>query len=163
MFVRVVERAQRNLGATRTVNGKKRRAVATSLLKNSLSYVKSSTNNFEFVNFTATGEARKYANVVELGRRPYPGDPSKRPPVSALIKWIKNKPVRLKNKDGQFIKMTESAVRSAAYAMSVSIGKKGIPGLFYYRDAMLAELADRGPDFIEALKKEIAIRFNLGK
>lgn len=155
----VVERAQRNLGATRTVNGKKRRAVATGNLKNSLSYVRSSLKASEIINFTATGSARNYANVVEYGRR----KGAKQPPRDAIKKWIKAKPVRLQKKGGGFIPMTEANVNSAAFLIARSIAKKGIPELRYYRDAVEAELEERGPAFLEALEKEIAIRFNLGR
>lgn len=155
----VVERAQRNLGATRVVNGKKRRAVASGNLKESLSFVRSSTKNFEFINFTATGDARKYANVVEYGRK----KGAKQPPRDAIAKWIKQKPVRLQKKGGGFIPMTESNINSAAFLIARSIAKKGIPELRYYRDAVEAELEERGPAFLTALEKELETRFNLGR
>jgi len=155
----VIERAQRNLGATRTVNGKKRRSVATGNLKNSLSYVKSITRSLAFVNFTATGSARNYANVVEYGRR----KGARQPPVDAIKKWIKAKPVRLQKKGGGFIPMTESNVNSAAFLIARSIAKKGTPETRFYRDAVEAELEERGPEFLQALEKEIALRFNLGR
>jgi hypothetical protein len=157
--VAVVERAQRNLGATRTVNGKKRRAVSSGNLKNSLSFVRSETNNFQFVNFTATGTARQYANMVEYGRR----KGATPPPIDPIMKWIKTKPVRLQKKGGGFVKMTPQAIRSAAFAISKSIGKNGIPAVMYYNNAVQEELADRGPQFLEALQKELTTRFNLGK
>jgi hypothetical protein len=155
----VIGRAQRNLGATRTVAGKKRRAVATGNLKNSLSFVKSETQNFSFVNFTASGSARDYANVVEYGRR----KGAKMPPVDAIKKWIKQKPVRLQKKGGGFIPMTEKNLNTAAFLIARSIAKRGTPEVRYYRDAVEAELEERGPAFLDALEKEIAIRFNLGR
>jgi hypothetical protein len=170
-----VERAQRNLGATRTVNGKKRRAVATGNLKNSLRYVRSSLKASEIINFTAQGSALRYANYVEYGTRggrTWPmGGPKKRgtgsgkksPFMESIKKWIKAKPVRLQKKGGGFIPMTESNINSAAFLIARSIAKKGIPELRYYRDAVEAELEERGPAFLEALEKEIAIRFNLGR
>lgn len=169
----VIERAQRNLGATRTVNGKKRRAVSTGNLQKSLSFVKSDQSQFTYLNFTATGSARQYANVVEYGRRAFPGQPEKRPPVIEILRWMKNKPVRVQKKGGGgFAKFTTRSKKypqyfteqvSAAVAISKSIGKNGIPALFYYRDAVQQEFEVRGPQFIDALNKEIAIRFNLGR
>lgn len=165
----VIERAQRNLGATRTVNGKKRRAVSTGNLQKSLSFVKSDQSQFTYLNFTATGTARDYANVVEKGRRKGAGPP----PIDPILKWIKSKPIRVQKKNGGgFAKYTKKSKMfpeyyveqvSAAFAISKSIGKNGIPGLFYYSEAVQAELQERGQAFLDALNKEIAIRFNLGK
>lgn len=155
----VVERAQRNLGATRTVKGKKRRSVATGNLKNSLSFVRSSTKNIEFINFTATGSAREYANVVEYGRR----KGAKQPPTKAIIQWIKQKPIRLQKPGGGFIPMSEANIKRAAFLMARAIAKNGIPETRFYRDAIEAELEARGEAFVQAMTKEISIRMNLGK
>lgn len=75
-----------------------------------------------------TGEP--YAGVVDKGRRP-----GKMPPIAAIKKWINQKPVRLRNKKGQFIPKTDSAVDSAAYAIALKIKRKGIKGSNFFSDA----------------------------
>lgn len=128
---RVVERAQRNLGAERRVNGKRRRAVASGRLKENLTYKVIGTPNGYSVFFTAKGEAQKYARYVEYGRRP-----NKRPPpIEAIEKWMKVKPVRVR-RQGRIVKQTEKEIRRAAYAIAQKIGRDGIPALNYYKDAV---------------------------
>lgn len=154
----IVARAQRNLGATRTVKGKKRRAVATGTLKNSLSYVNLSRNGKIVLQFTAKGVAKSYADPVEFGR----GKNKTPPPVSAIEAWIKQKPIRLQDKKkGGFAKMTPQKIRSAAFAIARKIGKDGIEPVRYYRDAIEGELDERGDEFYAAIKKDIELRLNL--
>jgi hypothetical protein len=81
-------------------------------------------------------EAGKYADVIEFGRKPYPGDPTKRPPIKDIMQWIKLKPLKLRNRQGEFIKSTESNIKSAAFAIAKSIGEKGIEGIYYYTEAI---------------------------
>jgi len=50
---------------------------------------------------------------------------------------MKAKPIRLRDKDGQFIKQTEARLNSAAFMIGRAIKKNGIPGLFYYTKALL--------------------------
>jgi len=63
----VVERAMLNLGVYRTVNGKKRRAVATDNLRKSLAY--RYDNKYKRIDFFAKGSASEYAYYVEEGRK----------------------------------------------------------------------------------------------
>lgn len=154
----VVEAAQRNLGADRQVGGRKRRAVASGKLKDSLTFKRLVRYGNPMVTFTTkTAETKKYADVVEYGRRPN----RKPPPVEAILDWMRIKPVRLRKPGGGFIKVTEAGKRSAAYAIARSIGKRGIPGVFYFNDAVQSELEKAGPQFILALQKEIELRLNL--
>ena len=46
------------------------------------------------------------------------------------------KPLKLRNRQGEFIKSTESAIKSAAFAIAKSIGKNGIEGIRYYGEAI---------------------------
>lgn len=126
-----VARAQRNLGATRTINRKKRRAVASGLLKESLTYKVLNTPEGYKVKFFAKGKASKYAMYVEYGRRPN----KKRPPTEAIEKWIKQKPVRIR-REGRIVKQTPELIAQTAYVMAKKIGEEGIPALNYFRDAI---------------------------
>lgn len=167
----VVERAQRNLGATRLVNGKKRRAVYTGDLKNSLTYVLSNTKNFQFINFTATGPARKYASYVEYGTRGGrswgqggrprgTGGKRKSEFFAAIEKWIRKKPVRLQKPGGGFIPMTDANVRSAAFLIARSIAKKGTVGVRYFTDAIEAGMPDLMERVGAEVERQIAVRLN---
>ncbi len=125
----VVERAQSNLRIKRRVRGKVVNRVASGRLLNSLTYKLRIRYNKPTIDFTVKGDAGKYADVIEYGRKPYPGDPTKRPPYKDIMEWIKLKPLKLRNKQGQFIKSTESAIKSAAIAIATSIGENGIEGI----------------------------------
>ena len=156
----VVERAMRNLGATRTVNGRKRRAVASGRLKDSLTYKLRIRYNKPTIDFTTNStETQQYADIVEFGRKPG----SKQPPVEPIIRWMKTKPVKLRAKGGGFVKQTEEGLRRAAWAISASIGRRGIPPLRYYRDAIEDALDQRGQDFLDALQKELETRLLLNQ
>lgn len=164
----VVEAAQRNLGATRTVNGKKRRAVSSGKLKSDLTFKPRHRNNKTTIDFTTKSEAtRQYADVVEYGRR----KGAKMPPIKPIMDWIKQKPLRLKDKNGKFISMqpfinskgkTTDPVLGAAIAIAKSISKNGIPAVKYYTDAIESSIdKDDGKLFLEAMEKEIELRLLL--
>lgn len=128
----VVERAQSNLRIKRRVRGKVVNRVASGTLLNSLTYKSRIRYNKPTVDFTVTGDAGKYADVIEFGRKPG----AKMPPIKAIENWIRIKPLKLRNRQGEFIKSTESAIKSAAIAIAKSIGEKGIEGINYYAEAI---------------------------
>ena len=139
----VVERAQSNLRIKRRVRGKVVNRVASGTLLNSLTYKLRIRYNKPTIDFTVKGDAGRYADVIEYGRKPG----AKMPPVSAIEKWIRIKPLKLRNRQGEFIKATESAIKSAAFAIAKSIGENGIEGISYYQDA----INDTWPDYSEQL------------
>jgi len=147
----VVEKAMQNLGAYRTVKGKKRRAVASDTLRKSLGfYYNARTKKIEFF---AKGKASVYADVVEQGRRAR----SKMPPVPAIVQWMKIKPIRLRDQSGKMIKETPEKIQSAAYEIAKAIGRRGIPPLYYWRDAVDELMDVYEPKFLQALNVEINI------
>ena len=147
----VVEKAMQNLGAYRTVKGKKRRAVASDTLRKSLAfYYNSRKGKLEFF---AKGKASTYADVVEQGRRAN----SKRPPIEAIIQWMKIKPIRVRSLDGKIVKQTPERIEAAAFNIARAIGRRGIPPLYYWRDAVNEIVDEYEPKFAEALGKEIKI------
>lgn len=155
----VVERAQSNLRISRRVRGKKVNRVASGNLLNSLTYKTRVRYNKPTVDFTVKGDAGKYADVIEFGRRPG----AKMPPTAAIEQWIRIKPLKLRNKQGAFIKSTESAIKSAAYAIAKSIGENGIQGINYYAEAIddtWPEYADR---LMEAYISSVENRLLLNK
>jgi hypothetical protein len=145
----VVERAMLNLGVYRTVKGKKRRAVASDTLRTSLAYYYNGKSSK--IEFFAKGKAANYASVVEFGRR----KGAKMPPIEAIVQWMKIKPIRVRDDKGKIVKQTPSVVRTAAYNIAKGISFRGIPPLFYWRDAVNDVIVEFQPEFESALEKEI--------
>lgn len=153
----VVERAQSNLRIKRRVRGKVVNRVASGTLLNSLTYKLRIRYNKPTIDFTVKGDAGRYADVIEYGRKPG----AKMPPVSAIEKWIRIKPLKLRNRQGEFIKSTESAIKSAAFAIAKSIGENGIEGINYYQDAINDTWEDYSEQLIQAYAKGVEQRFLL--
>lgn len=157
----IIERAQRNIGATRTIKGKKRRRVASGDLKDSLTYSITKGQRTTKVLFGASGKASKYAGVIEKGRRPN----SKPPPVGTIqnpgpiMQWIKTKRLKPRNNKGVIQKMTEARIRSMAFAIAKSIGKNGIEGIHYFEDAIKDTMDERGQELTAALAEQLRIKF----
>jgi len=151
----VVERAMLNLGVYRTVNGKKRRAVASDNLRKSLTY--RYDNKYKRIDFFAKGTASEYSVFVEEGRKK-----GKRPPTDKILEWMKIKRIQPRNENGSFKKFAtpkakENAMEGIAFNISRAIGARGIKPLFYFRDAVNETMVDFNERFMQALKGEITI------
>lgn len=156
----VVERAQSNLRIKRRVRGKTVNRVASGRLLNSLYYNLKIRYNKPTIDFTVSNdEAGKYADVIEFGRRPG----AKMPPVKPIEDWIRLKPLKLRNRQGEFIKSTESAIKSAAFAIAKSIGEKGIEGIYYYTEAIDDTWDEYKDKLMEGYIKSIENRLLLNK
>jgi hypothetical protein len=156
----VVERAQSNLRIKRRVRGKVVNRVASGTsgtLLNSLTYKLRIRYNKPTIDFTVVGQAGNYADVIEYGRKPG----AKMPPVAAIEQWIKLKPLKLRNRQGEFIKSTQSAIQSAAFAIAKSIGENGIEGINYYQDAINDTWPDYSEQLFQAYAKGVEQRFLL--
>jgi hypothetical protein len=153
----VVERAQSNLRIKRRVRGKVVNRVASGTLLNSLTYKLRIRYNKPTIDFTVKDAAGKYADVIEYGRKPG----AKMPPVKAIEQWIRIKPLKLRNRQGEFIKATESAIKSAAFAIAKSIGENGIEGINYYQDAINDTWPDYSEQLFQAYAKGVEQRFLL--
>jgi hypothetical protein len=160
----VVERAQSNLRIKRRVRGKTVNRVASGRLLNSLYYNLKIRYNKPTIDFTVSNDAAgKYADVIEFGRKAYPGDPTKRPPYKDIMQWIRLKPLKLRNKQGSFIKATESNIKSAAIAIAKSIGEKGIEGIYYYTEAIDDTWDEYKDKLMESYIKSVENRLLLNK
>lgn len=152
----VIEVAQRNLGAYRTVRsgGKsyRRRAVATGTLKNSLGYSIRFTGAVVDIQFSAGGRAKEYFQVVNDGRRR-----GSMPPLSAIVRWMQDKPIRLRS-GGKFVKTTEKGRIRAAYAIAMKIKKDGIAPFPYYSEAIEQVLAEKGDEVRNEILKQLDIQ-----
>lgn len=90
-------------------------------------------------------EGKDYAGVVDKGRRP-----GTMPPVDKIRKWLDTKPVRLRSKQGGFIKSTAKAKDRAAYAMALKIKKKGIKGSNFFTDAVKDRIGELEKSVLDA-------------
>jgi hypothetical protein len=156
----VVERAQSNLRIKRRVRGKVVNRVASGRLLNSLYYNLKIRYNKPTIDFTVSNDdAGKYADVIELGRKPG----AKMPPFKPIEDWIRIKRLKLRNRQGEFIKSTESAIKSAAFAIAKSIGKNGIEGINYYGEAIDDTWDEYKDRLMEGYIKSVENRLLLNK
>jgi hypothetical protein len=156
----VVERAQSNLRIKRRVRGKTVNRVASGRLLNSLYYNLKIRYNKPTIDFTVSNdEAGKYADVIEFGRRPG----ARMPPVKPIEDWIRIKRLKLRNRQGEFIKSTESNIKSAAFAIAKSIGKNGIEGINYYQEAINDTWDEYKDKLMDGYIKSIENRLLLNK
>jgi hypothetical protein len=158
--VAVIERAQSNLRIQRRVRGKVVNRFASGHLSKSLYYKLRIRYNKPTIDFTVSNDkAGKYADVIEYGRRAG----AKQPPVKAIENWIRIKKLKLRNKQGQFIKSTESNIKSAAFVIAKSIGKKGIQGINYYAEAIDDTWDEYKDRLLEGYIKSVENRLLLNK
>jgi hypothetical protein len=150
----VVSAAQRNIGATRTVNGKKRRIDSSGTLRNNLDYTIRGTKKKSIL-FGAKGKAGNYAQYVEYGR-----NRGSFPPIDAILKWMKVKPVRLRE-GGSFVKQTDTKLRGLAFLIARKIAHEGIEPTFFYTEALVTTFKKYEKKFGEAITKEIDANLNL--
>ena len=165
-----------NLGVYRTVNGKKRRAVASDTLRKSLAF--RYDNKYKRIDFFAKGKASDYADFVEQGvngtqrsvNSPYSfrsgsgkgGKGGMGTMQTAIYNWMKVKRIQPREPNGSFKKFKtpkakETAMEGMAFNIMRAIRRRGIPPLFYYRDAVNETLVDFNDKFMAALKSEITI------
>jgi hypothetical protein len=148
--VATVERAQRNLGATRTVRGKKRRAVATDKLRKSLKFTLRTTKKGYSFNF----KSLSYGRYVEYGRGPTKNKGGKGELRKNIEKWIENKNIKPRE-NGKFVKATPARLKGLAFVISRKIHEQGIEPLYFYRDAINDTLEEYGQRIAEELTKKI--------
>jgi len=110
----IVERAQLELGTTRTINGKKVRRVASDNLRRGLSY----SVNGKKVNFNTNQAYGGFIHYGVNGTKKTWGSPfsyvSKQPPIEPILKWMRIKGIKVRKTGGSFAKQTPKAVRGLA-------------------------------------------------
>jgi len=125
MAKRFVELMQSDYRMKRKVGRNFTNAVASGTLEKSLAYrlqIKGSSIN---ISVYAKGKASNYFLARENGRRPG----AKPPPVSAILDWMRIKPIKLRDKEsGKFQKPTEALKRQVAFLIARKIGRDGIKG-----------------------------------
>ena len=153
----VVDRAKRNL-ETNGFAGQKsnRRKTNTGQLSKGLGYrIKAQPNKLE----TSFTSKEAYGAVVEEGRRAG----ATPPPIAPLEEWIRTKGIKVRktyiNSNGQkvseFVKKTPQSIKSAAIAMSRSIGKRGIKEVPFMSRAMQKEFDALPTELAEAIVEDM--------
>tara|TARA_R110002020_G_scaffold40381_3_gene119424 strand:+ start:55 stop:570 length:516 start_codon:yes stop_codon:yes gene_type:complete len=156
----IVERAQLELGTTRTLYGRKVRRVASDKLRKGLSFsVNGKKLNFNtnqnygvFIHYGVNGTKTKYGSTFSYG--------SKQPPLEPILQWMKIKGVRVRKANGGFDKQTPQKVKGLAFAIARKVKERGIAPLPYY-DIAIGHVLRTKKDLIEkAVVKEIELQIN---
>jgi hypothetical protein len=138
--------ARLNIGKTKTVNGKKRRIEYTGKLKASLGYnVDVFPNSFGFDIFM-----EDYGEDVDRGT-----PTGTQPSVPSLMTWIRKKPARLRDKQGQFIKMSNLRVKSFAESIAWKINKYGTKPTNFLTDPFVKNFKELPDEINEAFGLDV--------
>jgi hypothetical protein len=145
----VIKRAKRNLKIKKKIDGKNKVTDNTGKLASSLYYkltkgkssinikFESSTDYGYFMEKGVQGRLSTYGSVKK-----YPTGMTKAKfkknnlPGGVVENWIRTKKVKLRDKDGKFIPMTDSNIRGASYVIGKSIAEKGLGARGFMADAI---------------------------
>ncbi len=157
-FLKTIQ-AMQNLGAdviteARSNLKKEKKETRSNTLYKDMNYVVTSNKNGVELEWRFGG-ASDYWNFINEGvRGSDPASISKRPkffknPQSSpfgfkkknlakgvVLKWIKNKPVRLRNKKGQFKAKTQANLKNAAFLIGRAIAKRGLSRTLFFDNAL---------------------------
>ena len=153
----VVNEAKRNIGAVR----RNRRTDSTGRLRKSISFEPDKGSNSisfimedygAYVDSGRDGEKRKWRGKRGLIQRK---NNPKFPPLSAIKKWINDKPIRPRNlKTNQFVKKTPKAINSMAYLIGRKIKREGIKPTYFFSDAVRKYEDQVGKELVESVWKD---------
>jgi hypothetical protein len=160
----VVQQAKENLERPRIIRGKKARRVASGTLKNNLTYTFWKRGKKDVLIFTTRDKkVREYADVIEEGRKPYPNNPAKTPPLRPIMNWLKVKGIALRGNNGRFIERNEDNYRNVARLIARSIRIRGIEGIHYFREAFENVFDQYDPKILNAAIADFEFRLKSNK
>ena len=153
----VVEQARRNL-ETKGFGGQKsnRSKNSSGMLSKGLGFkIKAQPDRLE----TSFTSKEAYGSVVEEGRRAG----ATPPPIAPIDEWIRTKGVKVRrtfiNSNGQkvsqFVERTDASIKSAAIAISKSIGKNGIKEVPFMSRAMQKAFDELPTELAEAIVEDM--------
>jgi len=168
---RVVKAAKLNLGATRTItynDGKKkrRRQVSTGKLKDSIDY-NLTTGVHLLMSFTMEDYGKYLDEGVSGTKYKVPngsrfGFDGRQPPKGDILKWMKNKKVRLRDlKTNSFKKLSQDSEKKqkqyeqAAFLISRSIKRKGIPKSEFFQAPFRMEYEKLPEEVLKAVSMDV--------
>ena len=163
----IVKLAMINLGASQTIDGKKRVTDSTGALRKSLGYRvkqnRTSTGQFSEGFKIELTSSVDYASFVEQGVKgsestkgsaknsPFKFK-SKNLPKGVMSSWINNKPIRLRDQGtGKFSKNTNTAKKQLAFVLGRAVATKGISAVKYYADAVEQAVPKEGGEVAVAM------------
>lgn len=150
MAKRFVELMQSDYRMKRKVGRNYTNAVASGTLEKSLAYRLKIKGKSIDISIYAKGKASQYFLARENGRRP-----GKQPPVSAILEWMRIKPIRLRDKEsGKIKKSTESLKKQVAFLIARKIGRDGIKGWKAFDYAMENIWDEYEAKLVEAFGKD---------
>ena len=159
----VLNASKRELG-TRRIGKNRNYGVATRTLQKSLKYkIRYGKFGISSIELYASGKSAKYANFVHWGvngTRKKRGAPysytNKQPPTSAVLKWMKAKPIRMRDEKGSFVKQTPQRLKSAAFLIARGIKRNGVPGVFYFEKGYNHAIKKKKAILEEAVAADVA-------
>lgn len=150
MAKRFVELMQSDYRMKRKVGRNYTNAVASGTLEKSLAYRLKIKGKSIDISIYAKGKASQYFLARENGRRP-----GKQPPVSAILDWMRIKPIKLRDKEtGKIKKSTEALKRQVAFLIARKIGRDGIKGWHAFDYAMENIWDEYEAKLVEAFGKD---------
>ncbi len=147
----VVRKSKRNLlvkKLRRTASGKR----VTSKIDNTGELVRSL--KYKVSRGTLKFEMAEYGEWVDEGRKP-----GKYAPPQVIEKWVKRKPVRLRDKQGRFMKQTPKAMKSLAFLINRGIHDYGIRPTKFFSKPFNFEFNKMGKRVPEAIDRNIKTIF----
>ena len=154
---KVVQKAQLNLGVVKSYRSKatgktyRKRLDASKRLRNSLaSEVKVRAKDGRFVKGFVSFKMLDYGQVVDKGRKA--GKGISEAGQKSVIEWIKKKPLKLRDADGKFVKLTDARLKGMAYVISRNMKKYGKEPTNFFTDAYNSQ----EESLFEAMQEAIA-------
>lgn len=163
---RVVDLARINLGAYYTAKNSKgksyrKRIDASGRLRKSLRYdLKTRGEDGRFISGRIEFSMLEYGKWVDSGRRKGKGIP-----LDPLIKWIKKKPLRIRDLEtGSFVRATDSKIKSLAFLISRNAKKHGIKPTNFISEPIEDEYPKFAKQLVDALGDDYmnGIAMNIG-
>jgi hypothetical protein len=151
MAKRFVELMQSDYRLKRKVGRNYTNAVSSGTLVKSLAYRLKVKGKSIDISIYAKGKASQYFLARENGRRAG----ATPPPVSAILDWMRLKPIKLRDKEsGKFQKPTEALKRQVAFLIARKIGRDGIKGWHAFDYAMENIWDEYEAKLVEAFGKD---------
>ena len=164
---KIVKLAMINLGASQTIDGKKRVTDSTGALRKSLAYrVKQNrtasgqfsdgfklelTSSVDYASFVEQGVKGSESTKTSAKKSPFKFK-SRNLPKGVMASWINNKPIRLRDQGtGKFSKNTATAKKQLAFLLGRAVATKGISAVKYYADAVEQAIPKEGGEVAVAM------------